>query len=51
VLRSFAGGTDGAHPSADLTNLNGTLYGTTDRGGIQSACSSGGRGTVFTYLP
>jgi uncharacterized repeat protein (TIGR03803 family) len=32
---------DGAHPAADLTNLNGVLYGTTRDGGVS------GRGTVF----
>jgi uncharacterized repeat protein (TIGR03803 family) len=42
VLHSFAGGTDGAHPKAGLTNVNGTLYGTTEYGGAQNL------GTVFT---
>jgi uncharacterized repeat protein (TIGR03803 family) len=41
VLYSFAGGTDGQHPYAGLTNLSGTLYGTTDSGGTS------GDGTVF----
>jgi uncharacterized repeat protein (TIGR03803 family) len=42
VLHSFAGGTDGAYPSAGLLNIKGTLYGTTFEGG-----ASGG-GTVFS---
>jgi uncharacterized repeat protein (TIGR03803 family) len=42
VLHSFAGGGDGAHPKAGLTNVHGTLYGTTEKGGAS------GRGTVFT---
>ncbi|MFY9720859.1 MAG: choice-of-anchor tandem repeat GloVer-containing protein, partial [Candidatus Cybelea sp.] len=33
VLYSFRGGSDGAFPSAGLTNVNGTLYGTTTDGG------------------
>ncbi|HEX4012379.1 MAG TPA: choice-of-anchor tandem repeat GloVer-containing protein [Candidatus Cybelea sp.] len=42
VLHSFAGGGDGAHPKAGLTNVHGTLYGTTEKGGAS------GLGTVFT---
>ena len=44
VLYSFAGG-DGAHPKSSLTNVNGTLYGTTETGGAS------GRGTVFALDP
>ncbi len=29
VLHSFGGPGDGKHPSANLVNVNGTLYGTT----------------------
>ncbi|MGC1380611.1 MAG: choice-of-anchor tandem repeat GloVer-containing protein [Candidatus Baltobacteraceae bacterium] len=44
VLHYFGGtssGSDGAVPYANLTDVNGTLYGTTDFGG------SAGQGTVF----
>jgi uncharacterized repeat protein (TIGR03803 family) len=41
VLYRFAGGSDGASPEGGLTNMGGTLYGTTSGGG-----ASGG-GTVF----
>jgi uncharacterized repeat protein (TIGR03803 family) len=41
VLYRFQAGNDGAHPWAGLTNLNGTLYGTTYQGGTS------GSGTVF----
>jgi uncharacterized repeat protein (TIGR03803 family) len=41
VLYRFAGGSDGASPEGGLTNMAGTLYGTTSGGG-----ASGG-GTVF----
>jgi uncharacterized repeat protein (TIGR03803 family) len=41
VLHAFAGGSDGANPQAALTNVNGTLYGTTYSGGAN------GYGTIF----
>jgi uncharacterized repeat protein (TIGR03803 family) len=41
VLHSFTG-SDGAVPQAGLTDVNGTLYGTTDGGGAS------GNGTVFS---
>jgi uncharacterized repeat protein (TIGR03803 family) len=42
VLYSFAGGTgDGSEPLSGVINLNGTLYGTTSRGGTSNF------GTVF----
>ncbi len=44
-LYSFVGATDGRVPDGDLTNVNGTLYGTTYQGG------SGGNGTVFSFTP
>ena len=51
VLHSFAAFSDGAGPNAALTNVNGTLYGTTFRGG-GGVCASGfyqvGCGTVFS---
>lgn len=42
VLHSFGSGSDGNAPSGDLLNVNGTLYGTTQLGGIY------GYGTVFS---
>ncbi|MBV9571721.1 MAG: hypothetical protein JO056_10820 [Alphaproteobacteria bacterium] len=42
VLHSFKGGTDGAHPEADLRRIGNTLYGTTGTGGGACDC-----GTVF----
>jgi uncharacterized repeat protein (TIGR03803 family) len=41
VLHSFAGGSDGANPTAELTEVNGILYGTTYYGGASND------GTVF----
>ena len=41
VLYSFQGGSDAANPLVGLTNLAGTLYGTTEAGGAM------GFGTVF----
>lgn len=52
VLHRFAGPPDGSLPLANLTNLNGNLYGTTISGG--SGCSSfspPGCGTVFELSP
>jgi uncharacterized repeat protein (TIGR03803 family) len=46
VIHSFKGATDGFSPGADLINVNGTLYGTTEQGG-----ASGGYGTVFSITP
>ena len=46
VLYDFKGGTDGGNPSAGLISVNGTLYGTTKRGG-GSGCENVGCGTVF----
>jgi uncharacterized repeat protein (TIGR03803 family) len=46
VLYSFQGGNDGATPYNGLTDVNGTLYGTTWAGG-GSGCGSSGCGTVF----
>lgn len=48
TLYVFEGGTDGDSPAAGLTaDAQGNLYGTTEYGGSQSACSGGGCGTVF----
>jgi uncharacterized repeat protein (TIGR03803 family) len=47
VLHYFSYGYgDGTYPFASLTNVNGTLYGTTGEGGSSSGCH-GGCGTVF----
>ena len=46
ILHSFQGGTDGSSPYAGLTNVGGTLYGTTGYGGTGS-CDHG-CGTVFS---
>lgn len=46
VLYRFAGGSDGQWPEANLTNVNGTLYGTTESGG-GSGCGGIGCGTVY----
>lgn len=48
MLHSFAGGTDGANPYAALTNVNGTLYGTTSLGGNTRCFDHYGCGIVFT---
>lgn len=50
ILHSFSSGTDGARPSASLTNVSGTLYGTTTLGGVES-CRDDTCGTVFTLTP
>jgi uncharacterized repeat protein (TIGR03803 family) len=48
VLYSFGGGmTDGRDPFAGLTDVNGTLYGTTSMGGTAAY----GYGTVFALTP
>jgi uncharacterized repeat protein (TIGR03803 family) len=41
VIHNFGGPPDGANPSADLIDVNGTLYGTTSSGGANNG------GTVF----
>jgi uncharacterized repeat protein (TIGR03803 family) len=45
VIHSFGSGTDGEEPEAGLTDLKGTLYGTTVLGGAR------GEGTVFSITP
>ena len=45
VLYAFKGGSDGANPQGVLSNIDGALYGTTDRGGRN------GVGTVFALAP
>ena len=42
TIYRFAGGSDGAQPRANLSYLNGTLYGATMAGGTYS------KGTIFS---
>jgi uncharacterized repeat protein (TIGR03803 family) len=51
ILYSFQGGTDGAVPRSALhAGKNGTLIGTTNRGGEEGS-STGSHGTVFELVP
>ena len=45
TLVSFPGRPNGAAPADHLTEVNGTLYGTTYNGGIETV------GTMFSYIP
>ncbi|MFZ0031819.1 MAG: choice-of-anchor tandem repeat GloVer-containing protein [Candidatus Cybelea sp.] len=47
LLYTFAGGTDGADPVAGLIVVGGSLYGTTEYGGIKTKLCSAGCGTIF----
>ena len=55
VLHAFTGGPgDGADPTGELIDVNGTLYGTTPHGGVGSTKCGGpseGCGTVYTVTP
>ncbi len=53
VLHSFSGGSDGAVPTSDLIDVNGTLYGTTYDGGPNTRCGrrAPGCGTAFALTP
>jgi uncharacterized repeat protein (TIGR03803 family) len=52
VLHSFGVGSDGSNPDAGLTDVGGTLYGTTSRGGYTSdTCGYSRCGTVFSIIP
>jgi uncharacterized repeat protein (TIGR03803 family) len=51
VLHVFDGGSDGANPEAGLVELDGTLYGTTARGGGGTCLTQGrerGCGTIYS---
>jgi len=48
ILHDFTGGSDGSHPVAALTDVDGTLYGTTSSGGSVRGCYGDGCGTVFS---
>ncbi|HVN69683.1 MAG TPA: choice-of-anchor tandem repeat GloVer-containing protein [Candidatus Binatia bacterium] len=50
VVHDFSGGPGGRAPYADLTVMNGALYGTTIWGGDTNN-KRGGVGTVFEYSP
>ncbi|MGA7355090.1 MAG: choice-of-anchor tandem repeat GloVer-containing protein [Candidatus Cybelea sp.] len=47
VVYRFRGKSDGANPQAGLIDVNGTLYGTTVKGG-GTGCFGGGCGTVYS---
>ncbi|HEV3092058.1 MAG TPA: choice-of-anchor tandem repeat GloVer-containing protein [Candidatus Cybelea sp.] len=49
VLHSFGHSGDGEVPFAGLINVSGTLYGTTEFGGVN--CTQFGCGTVFSITP
>jgi uncharacterized repeat protein (TIGR03803 family) len=50
VVYRFRGGRDGENPAAGLiSDTNGVLYGTTERGG--TGCDDAGCGTVFKVEP
>ncbi len=54
VVYSFSGGRDGASPEAGLIYADGTLYGTTARGGASCSVTTSrhdGCGTVFSVTP
>jgi uncharacterized repeat protein (TIGR03803 family) len=53
ILYRFQGGTDGALPSGLVADKHGNLYGTTNRGGLDSGlCQADeGCGTVFQLRP
>lgn len=51
VVHDFTGSPDGAFPEASLTYVNGTLFGTTQGGGLKSSDYYFGYGTVFTITP
>src|SRR5215469_5738922 len=53
VLHRFTGGSDGVEPVADLPEVGGTLYGTTEFGGTGSCqlYTERGCGTVFAFTP
>ena len=51
ILHTFAGGTDGASPSALIEGGDGNFYGTSVMGGGATSCGSPGCGTVFQMTP
>jgi hypothetical protein len=52
VLHNFAGGADGAYPTAGvISDSHGHLYGTTSGGGSGTACGNYGCGTIYEVTP
>jgi uncharacterized repeat protein (TIGR03803 family) len=55
ILHAFGSGSDGARPNAELIDVNGTLYGTTQQGGAfvcgPTHSSKEYCGTVFSIAP
>lgn len=52
ILHTFAGGSDGAYPTAaPALDSAGNLWATTALGGAGTGCYSGGCGTVFQLVP
>ncbi len=51
VVYAFAGGADGANPYADLTAVNGLLYGGTAGGGGDTGACPQGCGTLYAIDP
>jgi uncharacterized repeat protein (TIGR03803 family) len=51
LVYAFKGGIDGAYPTGGLTNIRGTLYGTTLFGGSTGCGDARGCGTVFRLAP
>ena len=53
MLYSFRGVPDGAHPIAPLIDVNGTLYGTTEYGGIDGCLPPEEEdcGTIYRSAP
>jgi len=50
-IHFFKGGSDGAFPYGGLIYVGGTLYGTTEGGGVSSSECPHGCGTVFSVTP
>ena len=50
MLYAFPGASGGYGPTANLVDVGGTLYGTTEFGGNSTACRQG-CGTVFKFVP
>jgi uncharacterized repeat protein (TIGR03803 family) len=48
LLYAFQGENDGAYPLSNLIDVDGTLYGTAEAGGMSPNCSPNGCGTVFS---